>query len=213
MRLPSPCRSRLGKVAAAEIYSGLLVVSVTLAVSYFVYAEVRFPVTPQPVYTTSAYTVYGSPAFLHLEVNASGPSPVVQFTLDSTPSTSGVLALSGSGYAAGDSLCAAGVTTFFSVNSSSGVLSVGSSGPAWIDGVAESDANVSAGWNEVAIANSTSCTVTLPGGVAVEYPSSLVSTIPKVGAGDDSFLFLVPYETGGHEAAATFAGAVETYAF
>lgn len=196
-----------------EIYSGLLIVAVTLAVSYFVYAEVRFPVQREPVYSEGSYSVYGTPAFLHLQVNASASSQAAQFAIDEASSSDGVLALSQGAYVTGQSLCGEGVTTFFSVNTTAGVLSVNSTGPAWVNGVEGSSANVSAGWNEVAISNSSSCAVTLPGGQLAEYPSPEVSAMPRVGDGSISFLFLVPYETDGHTVAVTFDGAVETYAF
>lgn len=196
-----------------ELYAGLLIVAVTLAVSYFVYSEVRFPVQRQPVFSEDSYAIYGAPSFLRLQVNSSAPSQVEELAVDGAYSADGVLALGGGGYGTGGSLCGDGVTTFFSVNSTAGVLSVNSTGPSWIDGASAASAQVAAGWNEVSISNSTGCTVTLPDGQIVSYPSPQVSAVPLVGDGGSSFLFYVPYDTGGHTVAVTIGGEVETYAF
>lgn len=191
----------------------MIIVAVTLALSYTVYSQAKFPVEAQPVYSSTEYVVNGAPSVLYLEVSSSATSSVAEFRLDAASSLSGILELSGAGYSTTGSLCGAGVTTFFSVFSGAGVLRVASNGVAWIDGSLTGSLSVAQGWHEVMISNSSACQVTLPGGSVPFYPSSLLSTVPMRQTGPQSFLFLVPFRTSGHEVTIAFAEGVETYGF
>ncbi|MDV3276957.1 MAG: hypothetical protein LYZ69_00645 [Nitrososphaerales archaeon] len=197
----------------AEVYSALIIVAVTLALSYTVYSQARFPVQAQPVYSSSEYEVYGAPSVLTLEVTSSAPSSVAEFRLDAASSLNGILDLSGSGYSTTDLLCGPGFTTFFSVYSGAGVLEVAANGATWIDGDSTASLSVTQGWHEVTISNSSTCQVTLPGGVTPTYPSSLLSAVPMEQTASQSFVFLVPFRTSGHEISIAFTGRVETYGF
>lgn len=195
------------------MYSALVVVAVTLALAYAAYAQARFPVSPQPVYTVASNVIYGSPSMLLLRVNSSAPSSVVGLSLDGASSFSGVLELRGSGYGTTHSLCNLGVTTFFSVYSGAGVLSIEDNGLTWIDGNSSDALPVVQGWHEVIISNASTCTVTLPGGQVSEYPSDLLSTVPLQQPGPQSFVFLIPCSNFGHTVTLTFNEGVETYGF
>jgi hypothetical protein len=190
-----------------------MVVAVTVALSYMVYSEVRVPVAARPIFVASSTERFGSPSVLELAVNSSAPTSVSEFRVDGASSLSGVLALSGSGYTSSDSLCAAGETTFFSVLTGSGLLSVTGPGSTIIDGSAVSSEAVSAGWHQLMISDSAACTVTLPGGTALTYPSADVSTVPFAAAGSRSFVFLIPFVSVGHTVTISFAGGVEVYGF
>lgn len=195
------------------MYSAVVVVAVTLALSYAVYAQAKFPVSAQPVYTASSYVIYGSPSMFLLRVNSSAPSSVVELSLDSASSLSGVLELGGSGYGTTDSLCASGETTFFSVYSDAGILSVEDNGMTWIDGNSINALPVVQGWNEVIISNASSCTVKLPNGQALGFPSDFLSTVPLQQPLPQSFVFLIPCLTFGHTVTLAFNQGAETYAF
>jgi hypothetical protein len=86
-------------------------------------------------------------------------------------------------------------------------------GVTWVDGTATSTLSVAQGWHEVMISNSTACRVTLPGGDALSYPSSLVSTVPMEQTDPQSFHFLISFTTSGHEILVAFSGSVESYGF
>lgn len=207
------CRRSAAAKAVAEVYSALIIVAVTVALSYTVYSQAKFPVEAQPVYASTQYEVYGTPSVLNLEVTSSAPSSVAEFRIDEASSLSGILELSGAGYSTTKSLCGSGVTTFFSVYTKSGVLEVADNGAAWIDGTRTASLSVTQGWHEVMISNSSICQVTLPGGDTPLYPSNLISAVPLKQTGQQSFLFLVPFTTSGHEIVIAFAGRVETYGF
>lgn len=206
-------RRSIAPRAVAEVYSALVVVAVTLALSYVAYAQARFPVSAQPTYVASSYVIYGSPSMFLLRVNSSEPSSVVELSLDSASSLSGVLELRDSGYDTTDSLCSQSVTTFFSVYTGAGTLSVEDNGLTWIDGNSSDALPVLQGWHEVIISNASSCTVKLPGGQALEYPSDLLSTIPLQQPIPQSFVFIIPCSTFGHTVTLSFNEGSETYGF
>ncbi len=213
MRGASHSRRRLRRRGFAELYAGLTIVAITFALSFLVYSEVHVSVRSQPVYSFESYSVYGTTSFLHLSINASGPTALSQFRVDGASSSSGILELTSSGYQIAETLCSSGATSFFSVDSPSGILTVGSSGPVWIDGTESASAHVAAGWHEIVVSDSSSCQVTLPGGEQVSYPSQAVSSMPVVQEGPGSFDSMIPFVTSGHLITAVFDGAIETYAF
>lgn len=197
----------------AEVYAGVLIVSVTLALSAYVYSQAHYSVTSQPVYVDRSFDVYGSPSILHLQVNSSAPTTVGEERVDAASSSQGILRLTSSGYAAGNSLCASGESTFFSVNSTSGPLKVSTDGSSWIDGVESRLLVVGAGWHEVIIDDGKSCSLTLPDGSQPVYPSPSISGVARFSSLRQSFLFLVPYLHSGHVVTLVFSGSVEQYAF
>jgi hypothetical protein len=106
-----------------------------------------------------------------------------------------------------------GVTTFFSVYTGNGVLSVTADGTTFIDGVQATSSTVTGGWHELIISNASSCEIVVPGGSQVSYPSSLVSTVPLAQPTPQSFVFLIPFETTGHSVTVSFDGGVGVYGF
>jgi len=190
-----------------------VVAAVTLATSYMVYSLVTFHVSPAPVYSESSFSIYGSPSFLHLRVNATSGTSPVEFRIDGASSLSGILRLTTSGYSNFGGLCAPGSTTFFAVLTAGGTLTVSGSGKSWIDGVAISAAQVQPGWHELIILNGSGCSVTLPGGGQATVTSSMVSSIPVESSSNRSFLFLIPYYTPGHVATIIFDGGTEVVDF
>ena len=132
MRVPSQSRRSPVRRGLAEAYSAVLIVAVTLALSSFVFSEVRFPVSDRPVYSFNSYAVLGSPSMLHVQVNSSSPSALSELRVDDASSLSGILALEGSLYSSVKTLCATGATTFFSVNTTRGSLTVKDNGVTWI---------------------------------------------------------------------------------
>ena len=190
-----------------------MLVAVTLALSYLVFSQARFPITAQPVFVVTATQRSGTPSVLRLLVNSSAASSVTEFRLDGSSSLSGVLALEGGAYTTSGSLCGTGMTTFFSVYTGDGVLSVSAGGTTSVDGTQETSSAVSQGWHELTISNSSRCEVTLPGGATLTYPSRLVSAIPFTQPTSQSFVFLIPYDAPDHEVTIAFRGGVVTYAF
>jgi len=209
----SQSKGRTWTRGVAELYSALVLVAATLALSYLVFSQVKFPATAQPVYVASMTQRFGSPSVLRLLVNSSSSSSAAEFRVDDSSSVSGVLALVSGGYTASSSLCGAGITTFFSVYTGAGLLSVSVDGTASIDGIPGASETVAQGWHELMISNSSRCEVTLPGGASLGYPSSLVSTIPFTQPTPQSFAFLVPFTTSGHTITIALTGGVETYGF
>jgi hypothetical protein len=197
----------------AELYGALTLVAITLAVSYVIYSEIHLTPTDEPVYSMQSFSVYGSPSFLHLTVNASAETHISQIQVDSASSSAGILELAPSGYQTTTSLCAEGSTTFFTVLSGAGFLTVSSQGRVWIDGNESSSLNVTSGWHEIVISDSSSCTVTLPDGQEVSYPSDSVSSLPTVQSGPNSFVMIIPFAGDGHSVTTVFDGAIEKYAF
>lgn len=188
--------------------------AVTLALSYVAYSAVRPPAPATPVYSVSTYSLYGSPSFLVVTLNASRPSAApAQLMLDGASSSSGILTESARSFAWTDSLCTPSGYTFFSVNSSAGPLTVQSGSRVWIDGVAGAAANVPAGLNEVVIGPSAACSVTLPGGGEATFPSGSVSSVPFERLTAASFVAYVPYAAGGHALSLVTEGGVESVGF
>jgi flagellin-like protein len=70
----SPLRRRARTRGIAELYAALVLVAVTLSLSYVVFSQVRFPVRPQPIFVATMFEQYGSPSILRLLVNSSAPS-------------------------------------------------------------------------------------------------------------------------------------------
>ncbi|MDG6898124.1 MAG: hypothetical protein JRN24_00155 [Nitrososphaerota archaeon] len=199
--------------AVAELYSALLVVAITLALSYLIFTHLHFSFTGQPVFVGSMLQEYGTPSLLRLYVNSSEQTNATEFRVDSASSLEGVLAMDGPNYTTSPALCAPGLSTFFSVYTASGMLSISTNGAASIDGARETASNVGEGWHEVIMTNASSCQIILPGGSQLAYPSALVSTIPFTVDGSRTFAFLVPFEEVGHTLTIAFRGAVQTYAF
>lgn len=213
MRAPSPSRPRLVRLAVSEALSAALIVAVTLALSGAAYALADFHVSPVPVFTQNSFSIFGTPSFLHIQVNSSSPASLAEFQLDDASSASGFLALTAAGYSVTGSLCAQGAITFFSVSSGSGTISVSGSGVSWIDGVETSSETVESGWHEVVISNGSNCSISLPNGVLVDGPSPGVSTLPVLTSSDRSFTFLVPYYSSGHVATIVFDGGTQVVGF
>jgi hypothetical protein len=206
LRARSPYRRSSARPGAAEVYSAALLVAITIALSGAVYSLADFHVAPVPAYTLSSYSVYGEPSLLHIRVNSSAPTRPAEFRVDNASSVDGVIALDPSGFSVVTGLCAAGVTTFFSVLSGTGKISVSGTGVSWVDGVETSTATVQSGWHEIIIEDGSGCGVALPGGALVSGPSQSLSTMPMESASSTSFVFIVPYFTGGHVATIVFDG-------
>jgi len=213
LRVPSPCRPRRRSAGLAEVYSAVVIVAITVALASLVYSGVRFSPEARPVYSFESYSVLGDPSVLHLQINSSMPSEISELRLDDASSLSGILALTPSGYVSVGELCGSGVTTFFSVNTTAGSILISGGGQAWIDGVAESGAQVSAGIHELMIADASACTIALPGGLVAAYPSPWVSTIPRIGQSELDAVVLVPYSGTGHSVTAVFGSGVEVFDF
>jgi flagellin-like protein len=213
LRAPSPYRRSSTRPGASEVYSAALLVAITLALSGAVYSLADFHVTPVPAYALSSYSVYGEPSFLHIRVNSSAPTRPAEFRVDNASSVAGVIALDLRGFSVVESLCAAGLTTFFSVLSGTGIISVSGAGVSWVDGVETSTSTVQSGWHEIIIEDGSGCGVALPGGAMVRGPSPSLSTIPMESSSSASFVFIVPYFTGGHVATIVFDGGSQVLDF
>lgn len=209
MQRASACRRR----ATSESFGAVLIVAITLALSGIVYTVVHVSLDEEPPYSIQSYSVYGSPSFVYVRINSSAAPVLDEVQIDRASSSDGILSLDSGGYMALRTLCSLNATTFFSVDSPAGVLSVNSNGRAWIDGTEGGSATVPSGWNEIVIAGASGCSLTLPGGEVVSYPSPLLSPIPISEQGADSILIVVPCTTGGHTLTATLAGAIEQIAF
>jgi hypothetical protein len=213
--LPAPSLSKLSsaRAAASEVYSAALIVAITLALSGAVYSLSDFHVTPVPVYTTSSFSVYANPSFLHIQVNSSAPSAPAELRIDNASSLAGFLELSTAGYSTTNLICSAGETTFFSVSAGPGTISVSGSGVSWIDGIEGSSAEVQRGWHEVALSGGSGCVVTLPGGTEVSGPSPSSSPLPMESLSSRTFVFLVPFYSSGHVATIVFDGGSQVLGF
>ena len=200
--------------AIAQYEATIVLVVISLSLASVVYTGLRreSSLDPDPLFVNEETTIGGSPAIQRLEVNSSSATTVSSLSLDAASSTAGVLAFNGSSYSTTRSLCAAGVTTFFSVMAShAGTLQVVTNGASWVSGAWAGTVSVSSGWQEVMIQGGTSCTVTLPGGQAVPTqwsPSSaLVSSVPVDGAlTGTAFTVYIPTGGGAHSLLLTSSG-------
>ena len=195
------------------MYSAVAIVAITVALASAVYSQVHFGVVAGPVFSFESYSVMGVPSILHLEINSSSPSAISELRVDGASSLSGILELVPTGYSDVGSLCSPDAATFFSVNTTAGVLQVSSDGESWIDGVGGSVAQVGPGVHEIIISDASTCTITLPNGGQATYPSPSVLTIPRIGESELSTVLLIPYYTSGHEATAVFTGGIEDVDF
>ncbi len=200
--------------AIAQYEATIVLVVISLSLASVVYAGLRreSSVDPQPLFVNEETPIGGSPAIERVEVNSSSATTVYSLSLDAASSASGVLAFDGSAYSTVESLCAAGVTTFFSVLApQAGTLGVATNGRPWVSGTLGAAVNVTSGWQEVMIQGGTTCTVTLPGGQEVPAqwsPSSgLVSSITVEGAlSGTAFTVYLPSGGGAHSLLITATG-------
>jgi hypothetical protein len=172
----------------------LILVSITLSLSYVVYEGVSRIATPEPeVYTNQVSQIGGSPGLAEVIVNASSPATPVAFETAGVSSQTGVLFFDGTRYGTSNQLCMTNATTFFSVLTGSGVIRADGNGKAWIDGYWVDSLDVQAGWQEVMFSDASSCTVTLASGSDAAYPGADVSTLPIIGElPSSSFVLYVP---------------------
>jgi len=180
----------------------IILVSITLSLSYVVYEGVSGLAPPrQVVFTNQVTQIGGSPSLSEVLVNASSAGTPIAFEAGGASSHSGVLFFDGSRYGTTRQLCLANATTFFSVHTGAGTLIASGNGRTWIDGYWTGSLAVTAGWHEVMITDSSSCSITETDSTSVAYPSADLSTVPLMGAiPSSSFSLYVP--TGG--AAASF---------
>jgi hypothetical protein len=208
------------RTAIAQYEATMVLVVISLSLASLVYTGVKreSSIGPEPLFVNGETWIGGSPAIERLQVNSSSSTTISSLGIDGASSSAGVLALDGSGYSTTKSLCAAGVTTFFSVLASrSGVLEVVTDGKAWVSGIWGGAVNVSSGWQEVMIQGGTSCKLTLPGGEAIPgqwIPESpFLSSIPVQGPiTGTSFTFYVPSAGGSHSLLLTSSGGFDTVA-
>jgi len=206
--------------AIAQYEATIVLVVISLSLASVVYAGLRRESTlePQPLFVNEETPIGGSPVLERVEVNSSSATTLSSFSIDAASSTHGVLAFGGSSYSLVESLCAPGVTTFFSVLApQAGTLDVATNGESWVSGTWGNAVSVSPGWQEVMIQSGTSCAVTLPGGQTLPSqwsPSSaLLSSIPSDGAiAGTSFTFYVPVGGGSHSLLITSSGGLDDVA-
>ncbi len=160
----------------------LILVSISLSLSYVVYEDVsKFAPPQQEVFTNQTNQVGGSLGIVQIVVNASSPSSPLAFDAGGSSSQSGILYFNGTDYGTSNSFCLAGATTFFSVFTGAGTITATGNGKAWIDGRWTGSTVVQAGWHEVMFSDASSCAITLPDGQKTIYPSVDVSTVPLIG--------------------------------
>ncbi len=174
-------------------------------------------IQPQPLFVNAETPLGGSPGVERLEVNSSSPTTLSSLGIDAASSTAGVLAFDSAAYSTVKSLCATGMTTFFSVLASqAGTLQVATDGQSWVSGTWGTAVGVSPGWQEVMIQNGTSCTVTLPGGQALPAPwspSPFLTSVPAEGAlTGTAFTFYIPVAGGSHSLLVTTSGGFDDVA-
>jgi hypothetical protein len=204
--------------AIAQYEATIVLVVISLSLASIVYSSLRrdSSIEPEPLFVNQETLIGGSPTLERLEVSSSSTTTISSLTLDEASSSTGVLAFDGSGYSSVPSLCAAGVTTFFSVLASrSGTLEVATDGKSWVSGVWGDKVSVSSGWQEIMIQGGTSCTVTLPGAEVVSgewnQSSTLVSSVPVQGAlTGTSFTLYLPSAGGLHSLLITSTGGFDT---
>jgi hypothetical protein len=205
------------RAAIAQYEATIVLVVISLSLASVVYSSLRreSSLDPEPLFVNTETLIGGSPAIERLEVNSSSATTVTSLSLDEASSSSGVLAFDGSTYSTTKSLCAAGVTTFFSVLApQSGTLDVTTNGISWVSGTWGGAVSVSPGWQEVMIQGGTSCALTLPGGQAVPGQwnplSPFVSSVPLEGPiTGTSFTVFVPNGGGSHSLLITSSGGLD----
>lgn len=192
----------------------LVLVSITLSLSYVVYEGVsRIAPPQQDIFTNRVSQIGGSPELLQVVVNSSSPGTPLAFEAGGASSQAGVLYFDGTSYATTQHLCIANGTTFFSVHTGSGVLSASSNGRAWIDGYWTDTLAVQAGWHEVMFSGASSCSVTEPDGTITAYPGKDVSTLPIMGGlPASSFVLYVPADGSASSFLMVFDGSYDRIA-
>ena len=205
-------------IAQYEATVVLVVISLSLASVVYDGLKRESTVEPQPLFANTLTLLGGTPAIERLEVNSSSATTLTSLALDEESSADGVFAFDGSAYSTTNALCQPGETTFFSVLApQAGTLRVATDGQAWVAGTFTAQASVSQGWQEVMIQGGTSCTLTLPGGEAVQGPwspsSQAISTIPVAG-GLTGTAFTVYFPSGGgsHSLLITSSGGFDNVA-
>jgi hypothetical protein len=206
--------------AIAQYEATVVLVVLSLSLASIVYGSVKREASlgPQPVFVDEKTSIGGSPDIERVVLNSSSATAVSSFSVDEASSASGVIAFDGSSYSTSSSLCAAGKTTFFSVDAhQAGTLQVTTDGLAWVSGTWADTMGVAPGWHELMIQGGTSCSVTLPGGSVVpgtwNPSSSLASSIPVDGAfSGTSFTFYVPSGGGPHRLLITSTGGFDDVA-
>jgi hypothetical protein len=202
----SPYRRR-GRAAVSELYSGVVLLAVTLAVASLVYSGIRPDASPEPIFTESSFTIPGNPPIDLVNVSSSSAASPVALAIGGASSQEGVLAATPTGYAATAGLCQAGAVTFFSAKTDGGTLSVSTDGAAWIDGIPGPARTVLPGWHEIMI-EASSCSVALPGGGTLGTGTAGFSSVPRVQTGNLSFEFYVPCFRDGQGVTIVFDGGI-----
>jgi hypothetical protein len=192
----------------------LILVSITLSLSYVVYEGVsRIAPPQQDIFTNEVNQIGGAPELLQLVVNASSPGAPLAFEAGSASSQAGVLYFDGTRYGTTQHLCLANGTTFFSVHTGNGVLSAASNGRTWIDGYWTDTLAVQPGWHEVMFYGASSCSVTEPDGTIAAYPGGGVSTLPIMGGlPASSFVLYVPADGSASSFLMVFDGSYDRIA-
>jgi hypothetical protein len=192
----------------AELYATLIVLSITLSLSYLVYSELRAPRTgDQVAFLNRTSVIAGSPDLLLLQVDSSKPSVLVSVQIDNISASSGVLALDANGYTNSGAPCERGLVTFFSVHSPvSSRVSILSDGGTWVGGYWRNSGAIGAGWTEVMIKNGSACSLSVPGGT--------ISSLPlNAGEATTHFSLFLPVAGGTHHALLIFTGGFDRVAF
>jgi flagellin-like protein len=193
----------------------LILVAITLSLSYMVYEAVSSMTPPrQEIFTNQVLDLGGNPEMVEVKVNASAPASPQAFEADDASSQAGLLYFNGTAYGTTTQLCLPGATTFFSVfASSAGLLQATSNGQVLIDGQYSSSLPVNQGWHEIVIIDATTCQVTAPDGEELTFPSAMVSGVPLVGpVPSGSFLAFVPTDDFSHSLVFVFDGGYDRIA-
>jgi hypothetical protein len=206
--------------AIAQYEATVVLVMISLSLASIVYSGLRreSSLEPRPLFVSEETPIGGNPVIERLQVNSSSATTVSSLGLDAASSAEGVIAFDGSSYSTVTSLCAAGVTTFFSVLASqSGTLEVATDGKSWVSGTWGGAVSVLPGWQEVMIQGGTSCSITLPGGQMVptrwNASSPFVSSIPVDGPlSGTAFTIYVPSGGGSHSLLLTSSGGFDDVA-
>ena len=207
-------RERRRRRAVVEVYSSLVIIAMVVSLSYLVYSQAPRPTSSgHLVFLNNIRRVFDSPSLVLVAINSSAPDTVVEVDIDEASSSDGILALVGSSYTPVKYLCAEGATTFFSVYAAApGELVVNADGESWVDGYAASSLRVDAGWHEIILSGALSCEIALPGGQALTFPGSGVSSIPFIGRLESrSFALYLPFTGTRHQLRILFSGGVDSF--